>query len=151
MSLTRFCTYTFKYPETRKSNVFARKYYVQDKIGTGHFAKIYRCVHRASGIPYAVKCYGPSFCSDSKGRRNFSARELNVLAGTRHKSIIGLEDSFEDDSGICLVYELAPRGSLFDWLSERRKLTELEARKMFKQLCEGLQYLVSGLSLEDRR
>lgn len=47
---------------------------------------------------------------------------------------------FESRDRIVMVMELATRGELYDYLQERRRLPEEEARSIFRQITAAVHY-----------
>ena len=47
---------------------------------------------------------------------------------------------FENKEKMVLVMEYAAGGELYDYLSERKVLTELEARRVFRQVASAVYY-----------
>jgi serine/threonine-protein kinase Chk2 len=66
-----------------------------------------------------------------------------MLMGVSHPNVLCLKDTFNERDRVYLVLELAPEGELFNYIVMRQKLTEEETRKLFKQLFQGIKYLVS--------
>lgn len=135
--------FTFRYPRTRHTHGFRQQYSIQEQLGKGHFATVYLCVEKASGMKYAVKKFekrsGPGERSKVEGLQ----QEIAVLMGVSHPNVLCLKDTFDDPDGVYLVLELAVEGELFNWIVMKGKLSEAETRKIFIQLFQGLKYLVS--------
>ena len=57
-----------------------------------------------------------------------------------HPNIVKLYDAFETDSNVYLVMEYVAGGSLHSYLKEKtsRRLDELEAKRIFKQIMTAL-------------
>lgn len=47
---------------------------------------------------------------------------------------------FENSSKIVIVMEYASRGDLYDYISERQRLSEREARHFFRQIVSAVHY-----------
>ncbi|PGH18765.1 CAMK/RAD53 protein kinase [Helicocarpus griseus UAMH5409] len=133
--------FVFRYPKTRDTNKFRQQYRILQQLGKGHFASVYLCVERSTGVKYAVKRFerrpGDSQRSDNDGLQ----QEIAVLMSVNHPNVLCLKDTFDESDGVYLVLELAPEGELFNWIVAHQKLTENEARKVFLQLFKGLKYL----------
>jgi len=69
------------------------------------------------------------------------AREISILKQIRHPNIIELYEILQTPKEFYLITEYAPGGELFDYIVARGKLTEEEARKFFRQIIEGVEYL----------
>jgi serine/threonine-protein kinase Chk2 len=134
--------YCFRYPRNRDTNGFRQRYSMQQQLGKGHFASVYLCVEKNTGMRYAVKKFekraGPGERSKVEGLQ----QEIAVLMSVSHPSLLCLKDTFDEDDGVYLVLELAPEGELFNYIVMKQKLSEAEARKVFVQLFQAVKYLV---------
>ncbi|WVZ06018.1 hypothetical protein V8G54_019364, partial [Vigna mungo] len=65
--------------------------------------------------------------------------ELEVLKLLNHPRIIKLHDVIETPTDTCFVMEYAFR-QLFDYVMEKGRLEEDEARNIFQQIISGLEY-----------
>jgi serine/threonine-protein kinase Chk2 len=69
-------------------------------------------------------------------------QEIGLLMGVNHPNLLCLKDTFDETDGVYLVLELAPEGELFNLIVSKQKFSEKETRHIFRQLFEGLKYLV---------
>lgn len=138
--------YVFRYPLKRNTHRFRQQYTIQEQLGKGHFASVYLCAEKASGIRYAVKKFEKRTGPGEKSKVEGLQQEIAVLMGVSHPALLCLKDTFDEDDGVYLVLELATEGELFNWIVMKQKLTEAEARKVFVQLFQAVKYLVSRLS-----
>lgn len=69
--------------------------------------------------------------------------EVGILLKMRHPSVVKLFETFETGRHILLVMELCAGGDLLNYVRKRRKLTEVSAKLIFKQIIEGLGYIHS--------
>lgn len=116
---------------------------MQEQLGKGHFASVYLCVEKNTGIRFAVKKFEKRAGPGEKSKVDGLQQEIAVLMGVSHPALLCLKDTFDEDDGVYLVLELAAEGELFNWIVMKQKLTEVEARKVFIQLFQGVKYLVS--------
>jgi len=58
----------------------------------------------------------------------------------RHPNIIHIYEVFENREKMVLVMEYAAGGELYDYLSERKVLNEIEARRIFRQIATATYY-----------
>ncbi|KAF1949347.1 lanosterol 14-alpha-demethylase [Byssothecium circinans] len=133
--------YVFRYPLYRDGNRFRQQYTMQEQLGKGHFASVYLCVEKNSGIRYAVKKFEKRTGPGERSKMEGLQQEIAVLMGVSHPSLLCLKDTFNEDDGVYLVLELAPEGELFNLIVMKQKLSEAEARKVFVQLFQGVKYL----------
>lgn len=143
--------FVFRYPKNRSASRFRQQYTIQEQLGKGHFASVYLCIEKNSGMRYAVKKFekrtGPGERSKVEGLQ----QEIAILMGVSHPALLCLKDTFDEEDGVYLVLELATEGELFNWIVMKQKLTEKEARKVFIQLFQAVKYLVSlfGYACDD--
>ncbi|KAI9222108.1 kinase-like domain-containing protein [Blastocladiella britannica] len=118
-------------------------YEKKEKIGEGHFAEVYRVVHKETGKEYALKSIKKK--KIPKGKEKVVKREIDILARVAgHKNIVGLvpEDGFfETDRSFHLVMELCNGGELFDVIVSRGYLAESEAALIVYQILEAVGFL----------
>jgi serine/threonine-protein kinase Chk2 len=147
LSILNEARYVFRYPLKRNTHRFRQQYTLLEQLGKGHFASVYLCVEKTTGMRYAVKKFekrtGPGERSKVEGLQ----QEIAVLMGISHPNLLCLTDTFDEDDGVYLILELAPEGELFNWIVMKQKLTEAEARKVFVQLFQSVKYLVSAANM----
>jgi len=136
--------FVFRYPHKREAHGFRQQYSIQEQLGKGHFASVYLCVEKDSGIRYAVKKFEKRSGPGERPKVEGLQQEIAVLMGVSHPTLLCLKDTFDEDDGVYLVLELAAEGELFNWIIMKQKLTEPEARRVFIQLFQGVKYLVSA-------
>ncbi|KAK7727697.1 serine/threonine protein kinase [Botryosphaeria dothidea] len=133
---------TFRYPRSQRStNGFREQYSVQEQLGKGHFASVYLCIEKSSGMRFAVKKFEKRGGASDRSKVEGLQQEIAVLMSVSHPSLLCLKDTFDEVDGVYLVLELAPEGELFNWIVMKQKLTEDETRKVFVQLFQGVKYL----------
>jgi hypothetical protein len=135
--------YVFRYPLYRDSNGFRQQYTLQEQLGKGHFASVYLCLEKCSGMRYAVKKFEKRSGPGEKSKVDGLQQEIAVLMSVSHPALLCLKDTFDENDGVYLVLELAPEGELFNCIVMKQKLSETEARKVFVQLFQAVKYLVS--------
>lgn len=135
--------FVFRYPKTRESSAFLQQYTLLEKLGKGHFAEVYLCIHKCTGLRYAVKVFTKRTGKEERSKTEGLQQEIAVLMGVSHPNMLCLKDTFDEGNAVYLVLELAAEGELFNWIVMKQKLTESETRKVFIQLFQGVKYLVS--------
>ncbi|PHH74068.1 hypothetical protein CDD80_3331 [Ophiocordyceps camponoti-rufipedis] len=133
--------FIFRYPRSRRTSAFLQQYTLKEKLGKGHFAEVYLCVEKASGHPYAVKVFSKPGGVEDRSKTEGLQQEIGVLKSVSHPNVLCLKDTFNDRDRVYLVLELAPEGELFNHIVMKQKLTEDEARRLFRQLFQGIKYL----------
>ncbi|MGH0158550.1 UNVERIFIED_CONTAM: hypothetical protein FKN15_060092 [Acipenser sinensis] len=67
-------------------------------------------------------------------------REIEIMSSLRHPHIISIYEVFENKDKIVIVMEYASKGELYDYISERRSLSERETRHFFRQIVSAVHY-----------
>uniref|UniRef100_A0A671NRB3 non-specific serine/threonine protein kinase n=1 Tax=Sinocyclocheilus anshuiensis TaxID=1608454 RepID=A0A671NRB3_9TELE len=62
------------------------------------------------------------------------------MSSLRHPHIISIYEVFENKDKIVIVMEYASKGELYDYMSERRRLSERETRHFFRQIVSAVHY-----------
>lgn len=137
--------FVFRYPRTRDTNRFRQQYQMHRQLGKGHFAAVYLCVEGSTGKQFAVKVFEkrPGDSQKSQSQSETLQQEIALLKGVNHPNLLCLKDTFYETDGAYLILELAPEGELFNLIVSKQKLSESETRHLFRQLLDGLKYLVN--------
>jgi serine/threonine-protein kinase Chk2 len=143
ISILDKANFIFHYPRNRQNNLFLQQYILLEKIGKGHFAEVFLCVEKSTGQRYAVKIFTRHPGVEDRSKMEGLQGEIGVLMGVSHPNILCLKDVFHERDRIYMVLELAPEGELFNYIATKQKLSEDDARKVFRQLFQGIKYLVS--------
>jgi serine/threonine-protein kinase Chk2 len=134
--------FVFRYPRSRGTNGFHQQYRKDRKLGKGHFATVYICYEKVNGKKYAVKIFEKRMGDSQKARDESFQKEIGLLMSVNHPNLLCLKDTFDEADGAYLVLELANEGELFNLIMTKQKLSEAETRRIFRQLFDGLKYLV---------
>ena len=111
--------------------MFEEEYEIQELIGEGSFAKVYKCLEKESGNTYAVKeLQIGQKVSDMEAIRE----EMEIWKGLQHENIVSLHRSFTDNSCFYLVCEYLDSGSLFDEIVGQKVYSEGQARSIMTQV-----------------
>jgi serine/threonine-protein kinase Chk2 len=143
ISIVNLKRFIFRYPRNRKTSAFNQQYTLGDQLGKGHFATVYLCAEKNTGERYAVKVFTQRKGVDERSKNEGLRQEIAVLMSVSHPNLLCLKDTFAEEDRVYLVLELAPEGELFNWIISHTKLSEDQARHVFKQLFHGMKYLVS--------
>ncbi|KAL4711776.1 hypothetical protein ACJJTC_005945 [Scirpophaga incertulas] len=135
-------------PDKDAAKEFYAKYEPKEIIGRGISSTVRRCVEKETGREYAAKIIDLSQESqdgvDTHTMRDATRQEIQILrmvAG--HPYIIELQDVFESETFIFLVFELCKNGELFDYLTSVVTLSEKKTRYIMRQVLEGVRYVHS--------
>ncbi|KAL7926757.1 hypothetical protein ACQKWADRAFT_318066 [Trichoderma austrokoningii] len=132
--------------ETSYSTGFSTRYDMEEKLGKGHFAEVFLCSNRVTGVRHAVKVCKCTNAADGRAKREGIITEikaLQVLRKNPHPNILSIVDLFADSSvqTIYMVLELAPHGELFNYIVAKQFLSEEQTRKIFFQLFSALEFM----------
>ena len=70
-------------------------------------------------------------------------REVGLLLKLRHNHVVKIYETIETEQNIVIVMEICAGGDLLNYVRKRRKLKEPVAKKIFKQILDGLCYIHS--------
>lgn len=134
--------------ETSYNTGFSKRYDMVERLGKGHFAEVFLCSSKVTGVRHAVKvCTCPNAVDDAAKRSGiiWEIKALQALQKNPHPNILRIVDLFADYSlkTIYLVLELAPHGELFNYIVSKQFLPEELTRKILLQLFSALEFLVS--------
>ncbi|CAF3308218.1 unnamed protein product [Rotaria sp. Silwood2] len=113
-------------------------YDILEEIGRGAFGVVHRCIEKATGKTYAAKFIPTLTPADKATVRS----EIEVMSELNHPKLLHLHDAFEEDVEMAMVTEFVAGGELFDRIADPNyKMTEAEAIKYMRQICQGLQHM----------
>ena len=144
ISIVDAARFIFRYPRSKETSSFRQQYSIQGQLGKGHFATVYLATEKSTGMRFAVKKFEKRAGPGEKSKVEGLQQEIGVLKGVSHPNMLCLKDTFDENDGVYLVLELAPEGELFNWIVMKQKLSEVETRKVFIQLFQGVKYLVGS-------
>ncbi|GJD06934.1 SNF1-related protein kinase catalytic subunit alpha KIN10 [Galdieria sulphuraria] len=108
-------------------------------LGVGSFGKVKLAEHEKTGKKVAVKILNKQKVK-SLGMDEKVRREIKILKLFQHPHIVRLYEVIDTPSDIFVVTEYISGGELFDYIVERGRLLEDEARKCFQQIISGVAY-----------
>ena len=118
-------------------------------IGSGTFSKVYRTLHRRTGMPVAVKVISNSLMADATAAKNLE-RELKILAQLDHPFIAHYYGHKTDDQATYIASEFATEGSLLTLVNKNGARPEVQAHRIFCQLLAALRYLHDEMRVTHR-
>jgi BR serine/threonine kinase len=111
-------------------------YLIERAIGSGKSSQVYLVKHNHTQQRYALKCVLKS--PDSQIRTEIALHTI-----PKHSNVLRLFSTFDTETHVCLVLELAERGELFDYLISQSFFSEDIALNFFRQVVYGVEYLHS--------
>jgi thiamine kinase-like enzyme len=115
------------------------EYNVGDAIGFGGFSSVRKAQHQKSNEVVAVKIINQHLMNQVDEMR--LDRELSIWKSLAHPRIIQLRKVIKSNSTCYLICDYCSEGNLLKYLNKVKKLTEQEAKKIFKEICQGVYYL----------
>ncbi|XP_041736048.2 ribosomal protein S6 kinase alpha-3 isoform X1 [Coregonus clupeaformis] len=118
----------------RNVSQLSEAYEVKEDIGVGSYSVCKRCIHKITGMEYAVKII-------SKANRD-PTEEVEILRRYgQHPNIITLKDVFDDGRTVYLVTELMKGGELLDKILRQKFFSEREASAVLYTITKTVEYL----------
>ncbi|XP_020277778.1 uncharacterized protein LOC109851776 isoform X2 [Pseudomyrmex gracilis] len=109
------------------------------KLGQGTYGKVQLGINKETGQEVAIKTIKK--CKiETEADLIRIRREIQIMSSVQHPNIIHIYEVFENREKMVLVMEYAAGGELYDYLSERKVLSEHEARRIFRQIATAVFY-----------
>jgi len=112
---------------------------VKEKLGSGSFGVVRRCIRKKDKKIGAVKIIKKSGLSE-KELKNLE-RETAILYKADHPNCVRMYDAYDSKHYLYLIMELCEGGELFDAITEEEQFNEKKAAEVIKQIALALQYL----------
>ncbi|CAD8122272.1 unnamed protein product [Paramecium sonneborni] len=111
-------------------------------IGVGGFSRVYMVKKKSNGRFYAMKLIDKEFILQNK-KQGIVQNERDIMTVLDHPFIIKLDYAFESKNFIIFVLEFCSGGELFWQLRQVKRMTEIQARFYFSEICLAMFYLHS--------
>lgn len=108
-------------------------------LGIGSFGKVKIAEHVLTGHKVAIKILNRRKVKNMEMEEKVR-REIKILRLFMHPHIIRLYEVIETQTDIYMVMEYVKSGELFDYIVEKGRLQEDEARRFFQQIISGVEY-----------
>lgn len=122
-----------------RRQIYLPNYRMGKTLGIGSFGKVKVAEHILTGHKVAIKILNrkkiKAIDMEEKVRR-----EIKILRLFMHPHIIRLYEVLETPHDIYVVMEYVKSGELFDYIVEKGRLGENEARHFFQQIVSGVEY-----------
>lgn len=115
-------------------------YRVGKMLGRGAFGKVNLAMHKLVRKLVALKSLNKEALTDQDQKKRL-LKEVNLLLKLRHSHVVKIYETIETQKHIIIVMELCAGGDLLNYVRRRRRLKEPIARKIFKQIIDGLCYI----------
>eukprot|EP01066_Platyproteum_vivax_P006565 Platyproteum_vivax@DN2339_c0_g1_i1.p1 len=125
--------------------LFIGPYRIHTTLGVGTFGKVKMAVHEVTGVKTAIKIINKSKMQSMDMHKKIR-REINILLQlVKHPHVIQLYELIDTPTDIFMVMEYVAGGELFDYIVQRTRLGEDEARHFFQQIISGVEYAHQNL------
>uniref|UniRef100_A0A6N2MZX2 non-specific serine/threonine protein kinase n=1 Tax=Salix viminalis TaxID=40686 RepID=A0A6N2MZX2_SALVM len=120
-------------------DMYLPNYKLGKTLGIGSFGKVKIAEHALTGHKVAVKILNRRKIKNMDMEEKVR-REIKILRLFMHPHIIRLYEVIETPTDIYVVMEYVKSGELFDYIVEKGRLQEDEARNFFQQIISGVEY-----------
>ncbi|KAJ7974366.1 Non-specific serine/threonine protein kinase [Quillaja saponaria] len=120
-------------------DMFLQNYKLGKTLGIGSFGKVKIAEHALTGHKVAIKILNRRKIKNMEMEEKVR-REIKILRLFMHPHIIRLYEVIETPTDIYVVMEYVKSGELFDYIVEKGRLQEDEARIFFQQIISGVEY-----------
>jgi tRNA A-37 threonylcarbamoyl transferase component Bud32 len=116
-------------------------YIIGSQIGQGAYAIVRSAIHKPTNKKIALKTYEKSKLLDPH-RKRCVKREIEILGLLSHQNIVKLYEVIDTSKSLHLSMEYVGGNSLHGYLKRRpnRRLEEIEAVRLFKQILSAIEY-----------
>nr|CAB3464636.1 unnamed protein product [Digitaria exilis] len=114
-------------------------YRIGKTLGIGSFGKVKIAEHILTGHKVAIKILNRRKIKSMEMEEKVK-REIKILRLFMHPHIIRLYEVIDTPADIYVVMEYVKSGELFDYIVEKGRLHEEEARRFFQQIISGVEY-----------
>jgi serine/threonine protein kinase/tetratricopeptide (TPR) repeat protein len=123
--------------ELRRGALFADRYEIIEKLGTGGMGAVYRVEDTKIGQDIALKIIKPEIASDKKTIERFR-NELKTTRMISHRNVCRMFDLGETADTFYITMEYVPGEDLKSFIRRSGRLDIPKALSVAKQVCEGL-------------
>jgi len=117
-------------------------YRIEQKLGSGTFAKVYQVEHIPTRQMRAMKVVKVDTVNYQDDDQLF-LKEIQLLSELDHPNIIKIFEYFVDDVYYYIITELAKGGELYDQICNIKNYSENDAAIIMKQILSGIYYVHS--------
>ena len=119
--------------------VFDHRYEVQEKIGVGGMADVYRGKDTLLGRPVAIKILHQNFGSNQDFVARFK-REAQAAGKLNHQNVVSMYDVGYDQGFHYIIMEYVAGCTLKEYIQHHSRVTIQEAVKITIAIAEGLEH-----------
>ncbi len=113
------------------------RYTLQDRLGAGAAAEVWRATDQRLGRTVAVKILRPQYVSDAEARERFE-REAKAAASLSHPNVVDVYDYGVADDTVFIAMQYVDGEDLKQYIAERGRLVGPDAARIALAVCQGL-------------
>jgi beta-lactam-binding protein with PASTA domain/tRNA A-37 threonylcarbamoyl transferase component Bud32 len=113
------------------------RYRVEEELGRGGMARVFRGTDTVLGRPVAIKILAPQFAEDANFVTRFR-REAQAAARLNNPHVVGVYDTGSDDGIHFIVMEYVEAKTLADFLAGGSRILPDRAIELAESVCEAL-------------
>lgn len=125
-------------PSPNLHDLLDGQYVLHETIGSGGFAKVKLATHLLTGEKVAIKIMDKVALGEDLPRVKV---EIEAMKSLSHQNVCKLYQVLETDKKIFMMLEHCPGGELFDYIVQKDRLSEVEARVFFRQIVAAIAYV----------
>ncbi|MGH2660646.1 MAG: Stk1 family PASTA domain-containing Ser/Thr kinase [Actinomycetota bacterium] len=117
--------------------MLAGRYRIEEELGRGGMAKVFKGMDTVLGRPVAIKVLAPQFAEDANFVTRFR-REAQAAARLNHPNLVGVYDTGSDDGVYFIVMEYVEAKTLADYLVGGGRILPDRAIEIAVSVCDAL-------------
>ena len=134
-----------KIPSKKLFSTFNQKYSLQEKIGIGGFAEIYKAKNKETLEIFAFKIFHKNelYLNEKISSLYNEISFLKLLSNINNENLVKSYEIYENQNDIYSIIDYISNDNLYNYLIKKPNITLKEIKKIIKQILNGILYLES--------